>query len=1138
MSLQFIIGGSGAGKTRRLYENLIERAMAEPERRFFAIVPEQFSMQTQKEIVSLHPSHGVANIDILSFQRLAYRVFEELAVETRTVLDDMGKSLVIRRVVSERKNDLGLYQSHLDKPGFIEKLKSMISEFYQYGVDAETLKKMEEQAGTRILKEKLRDMQVVFLGFQEFIEKKYITAEEVLDVLSRMIPRSEILKDSVVTLDGFVDFTPVQYRVLEQLMLCSRQVVVTAIVDAGEKPYEAGKAQELFHMSRRTIRKLDSLAAACNVPRDKDILLNAVPGWRFRESPGLAYLEQHLFRSRPGNGYPGKPEDIFIRRAKNPQEEVEAVLQEICRCVREEGYRYREIAVVTGDLPGYQNELERQFESQQIPFFLDDKRQVMGDPLVEFIRAALQVVVKDFSYESVFRYIKTGLLPLNEQVWRLENYVRALGIRGFKRWSGPWEQVYAGAEHLNLETLNACREEIFAPLAAFREELRAERGSVRSMVLALVHFLQSVGAQEKMARFEAEIKAAGDPVQAMEYGQVYGLVMELLDRMEGLLGDENMPLKEFAKVLDAGFEEIRVGFIPATVDRVVIGDITRTRLDHVKVLFLVGANDGIIPQAKERNGILTDIERTFLKEQDVELAPTAREDGFMQRFYLYLMMTKPSDRLWISYADMSSAGKGIRPSSLIGRLQRMFPQLAVDAVDGGDLSFSTAKAGKKRLVEGLRAFAGLADEKEFLELYRWFFGSDEYREQVKELLEAAFYSYEERGIGRLAARELYGQILRGSVTRLERYAACAYAHFLGFGLELKERREYRLEAVDLGNLFHASLDRFFSVMREEKISWRGLEEETRKKLVARCVSEVTGQYGNTIMESSSRNAYLARRVERITDRTVWALAEQLKKGDFEPAGFEVEFSAADHLEAMKIPLGGGEALHLRGRIDRLDTLDDGGSIYVKIIDYKSGATKFDLTDLYYGLQLQLVVYMDAAMELEHRNQPGKKIVPAGLFYYNIKDPVVERDEEQDTDAQILKALRMNGLVNSRLEVIRHMDREIESESDVIPVAMKKGLIQEARSSVATEERFSSLRKFVRGRLKDFGREILSGETAVRPYKRGERTACDYCPYHSVCGFDLKTEGFGYKRLKALKSETIWEEIEGGKEEQDGDDMDR
>ena len=211
MSLQFIIGGSGAGKTRRLYENLIERAMAEPERRFFAIVPEQFSMQTQKEIVSLHPSHGVANIDILSFQRLAYRVFEELAVETRTVLDDMGKSLVIRRVVSERKNDLGLYQSHLDKPGFIEKLKSMISEFYQYGVDAETLKKMEEQAGTRILKEKLRDMQVVFAGFQEFIEKKYITAEEVLDVLSRMIPRSEILKDSVVTLDGFVDFTPVQY---------------------------------------------------------------------------------------------------------------------------------------------------------------------------------------------------------------------------------------------------------------------------------------------------------------------------------------------------------------------------------------------------------------------------------------------------------------------------------------------------------------------------------------------------------------------------------------------------------------------------------------------------------------------------------------------------------------------------------------------------------------------------------------------------------------------------------------------------------------------------------------------------------------------------------------------------------------
>ena len=1132
MSLQFIIGGSGSGKTRALYEDLIAASIREPDGRFFAVVPEQFTMQTQKEIVGLHPRHGVSGIDIVSFGRLAYRVFEELAVKRRTVLDDMGKSLVIRRVVSERRGQLGFYKSHLDKPGFIEKLKSMLSEFYQYGVSDSDLQRMEETAGNRILKEKLKDMRVVFRGFREFIEEKYITAEEVLDVFCQVIPQSEILKGSVVTLDGFTGFTPVQYRVLEQLLLRCRRVIVTVTADDAKRPWNAVGEQDLFHMSFHTVKKLDEMAAALGVAREKDVFLGENGCPRFEKSPGLAHLERRLFRSRGGPAFEGEPEDIRICRAPAPAREVEFVLQEIFKAVREKGCRYREIAVVTGDLAGYKKELERQLEGSGVPFFMDDKSSVMGNPLVEFIRAALDVIARDFSYESVFRYAKTGLIsPEREEFDRLENYVRALGIRGFKRWSQPWDRVYPGAERINLERLNACRQELLAPLSALREELRGENPSVRSMIISLVRFLQAVGAQETMERFKERLKAGGDSVKAMEYGQVYGLVMELLDRMEALLGGEILTLKEFAAVLDAGFEEIRVGSIPATADRVVVGDITRTRLDHIKLLFLVGANDGVIPPALSGGGILTDMERAFLKEQDLELAPTAAEDGLMQRFYLYLMMTKPSDMLWISYSDMSAAGRGLRPSSLISQMKKMFPRIVTENAADGAWEISTEAEGKRRLIEGLRSYDQLEDEERFLELYRWFFLSDAYRDQVKELVEAAFYAYEERGIGRLAAKELYGSILRGSVTRLERYAACAYAHFLGFGLRLRERREYRLEAADLGNLFHASIDRFFRKMREENISWRSLGEEKRRQLVAECVRQVTDEYGNTIMKSSSRNAFLARRVERITDRTVWALAEQLKKGDFEPAGFELEFSAADHLEAMKLSLGDGEALHLRGRIDRLDLAEDGDRIYVKIIDYKSGSTKFDLVDLYYGLQLQLVVYMDAAVELEKRSHPEKTVVPAGMFYYNIKDPVVDRtpgeEENEDPEQQILKALRMNGLVNSRLEVIRHMDRDIETESDVIPVAIKKGLIQETRSSVAAEERFGALRTFVKRRLKDFGREILDGETGVKPYKRGERTACDYCPYHSVCGFDLKTRGFGYKRLKAMKPDAVWEQIEGG-----------
>ena len=332
----------------------------------------------------------------------------------------------------------------------------------------------------------------------------------------------------------------------------------------------------------------------------------------------------------------------------------------------------------------------------------------------------------------------------------------------------------------------------------------------------------------------------------------------------------------------------------------------------------------------------------------------------------------------------------------------------------------------------------------------------------------------------------------------------------------------------MGNLFHQSLDQCFEVIHENGMDWSNITEEERKKLVKKCVDQVTAQYGNTIMSSSARNTYLAKRVERITDRTIWALAEQVKKGDFVPSGFEVSFSAVDNLKAMKIRLSEDEELLLKGRIDRLDLCEDEKHVYVKIIDYKSGNTSFDLAALYYGLQLQLVVYMDAALEMEERKHPGKTAVPAGIFYYNIKDPMVKKEGEMTTEEiekQILKQLRMNGLVNSDLEVIHHLDRDIQKESDVIPVAMKDGYVQEAKSSVAGQKRFDVLRHYVGGRLKRSGQSILNGENGLLPYKDGDRTACDYCPYHAVCGFDTKTAGYGFKRLRSMKPEEVWQEIE-------------
>lgn len=1223
MSLRFILGPSGSGKTRYLYEEIIRESMADPKGMFLLLVPEQYTMQAQKELIQIHPRHGLTNVDVLSFNRLAYRVFEDLAVETLTVLDDMGKSMILRKVLSEKKKELHFYRRHLGQIGFVDQVKSLLSELYQYGVTPALLNELGEKADQPILKEKLKDLSLLFSAFQAYIQDKFTTAEEVLDLCCRELPRWEKLTKSRIYLDGFTGFTPVQYRILQICLEDCRQVQAAVTVDPREPVYGEAEKMELFYMSRHMICRLIDGASAAGTVHEQDVVLDGRPPVRFRESPRLAYLESRFDRYLGKGAGEQKPpadredgeEEILLIRAKDPVREVRFVCGQIGQGLRR-GLRFRDMAVITGDLSAYGREIRRQFEERQIPYFLDDKKSILSDPLVEMIRSALETVRTDLPYESLFRCLKTGLVlgggmetaseesggerqgmspegleevsageglreastwesgeGLQEGLDRLENYVKALGIRGYKRWSSVWERQYKGAEALDMGALNRLRQAVCDAFTPLREGMKEKDGTGASRTAVLRAFLESLSLEEKLRVKADRLMEEGLSTLSKEYSQVYGLTMELLDRLEALLGDEPMSLKEYAQVLDAGFAQIKVGAIPATVDRVVVGDITRTRLDAVKVLYFVGVNEGVVPQRKETKGLLTDEERGFFASQQVELAPTARESGLMQHFYLYRMLTKPSRQLVVTYAAVSGSGKELEPSPLIRELLELFPGgLKVrDAgeVQGPLLPYSEEEA-LRLLAEGLREYRDSRDgqriqdgrdeqqirdeqqvrdeqggakgpgcaaaelraretdrEAALLELFAYLRRLPRRRRQAEQLVEAYGYAYQEQGIGRAAARALYGNILQGSVTRLELYAACAYSHFLRYGLELLERQEYELGAVDMGNLFHQSLDLCFQSLGEQGLDLAHLSAEQRKELVTMSVARAAEDYGNTILHSSFRNAYLVRKLSRITERTMWALGEQLKKGDFKPAGFEVSFSAADNLDSMKIALSEDEALHLRGRIDRMDLSEDETHVYVKIIDYKSGSASFDLAALYYGLQLQLVIYMGAAVEMEQRRHPDKEVVPAGLFYYHIQDPMVEKKEAmtpEEIEAQIKAQLKMDGLVNSDLEVIGRLDREIEGASDVIPVVLKSGMILEARSSVASGKRFGYLKDYVRSRCRKTGQEILNGDIGMRPMKRGQKTGCDYCPYHAVCGFDRKTAGHVYRRLRNMKPEEIWEEI--------------
>ena len=1135
MALQLILGGSGSGKTTYLYDEVIRLSMEHPQEQYFLIVPEQFTMQTQKDIVTRHPNHGTMNIDIVSFARLAYRIFEELAVEQLSVLDDMGKSMVLRKVAAAQKRQLVLFGGQLSKPGFVGQLKSMLSEFYQYGITPEALREMAPSARSPLLRQKLEDLALVEQSFQEYIEGHYITTEQVLDVLCRLIPESGLIRNSVIALDGYTGFTPVQYRLTELFLVYAKQVYITVTADEAAGIYGKMGIQNLFYMSRQMAVRLSEIAEKNQVKKLPDIILGEQKNRRFARRPELAWLEQNLFRYGTETAYTGEATDsIVFFQASNPSGEVSHIVHEIQRLVQEGKARYREIAVITGDLPGYGKEITHQFTQNQIPHFMDDKKNVLDNCLVELIRASLEAVRQDFSYESVMRYLRTGLVSQERtMVDRLENYILAMGIRGGKRFRETWERTYRGAGDLNVTEVNAFKDRVLAPLFTMQERFRQADLTIAGMTEAVLTLLADCRAEEQLESYQEYFTKIGEHRLAKEYGQVYGLVTELLKRLSDLLGEERVSRKEYLEILDAGFAELKVGVIPAVADRVVVGDITRTRLAHIRVLFFAGVNDGIVPARKERGSLLSDRDRDFLGEHHLELAPTAREESFQQRFYLYLMMTKPSKQLILSWCRTGADGKSRRPSFLIGELRAMFPDAVLtDQETQMDSEIYSVAEAKQRLSTKLGQYRdGQLEQDEekaqFLELYRWFASSKDNQKTLRRFMDAAFFVYEQQGISHAVAKALYGEILSGSVTRLEQYAACAYSHFLRYGLELLERKRFELASSDIGTLFHESIDLCFRRVKEKQYDWHTMTNETRDMLVEECVAAVTENYGNTILGSSARNRYLAQRVGQITKRTVWALQQQIKKGDFIPTGFEVSFSAADNLSAMKIALSESEALHLRGRIDRMDVCEDGGKVYVKIIDYKSGSTSFDLLALYYGLQLQLVVYMDAVTEMAQHHYPDKEIVPAGILYYNIADPLAEKKGQPDPekiDAEILKKLRMNGLVNSELEVVRHLDRTIEKESDVIPVVLKDGEVQAGRSSVANRERFARLSQFVHRKLKEAGQEILDGEIGVAPYKNGQRTACDYCPYHAVCGFDRKTSGYEFNRWKNRKTEEIWEEI--------------
>ncbi len=1176
MSLQFIFGNSGSGKSDFLYDSVLKQAKENKEQQFLIIVPEQFTMQTQRELVERQKQHAIMNVDVLSFARLAYRVFDDLGKQNVVVLEETGKNLVLRKVAEQKKAELKVLGANMNKMGYVGEVKSLISELMQYNVRPDALAEfLEKEPLGEGLRLKMQDVLTMYQGFTEYLKGRYITAEEVLELLYDVAEESKLLCGSVIVLDEFTGFTPIQNRLMEKLLVLAKKVSVSVTMDVREDFYQCRGVHELFAMSKKTVASLLKVAELCKVPVEEPIVLPTGEKRRYAGAPDLYFMEQNLFR--PGAGsYRYKVSekamksnenhekltdsqleetpDIRITSLKNPREELKFAAREIVRLTREQGYRYRDIAVVTGDVQQYGNYVPEIFEQYHIPYFIDQTKNILFHPFIECIRAILEMIEYDFSYESVFRFLRCGLaekiIPqgklssmeleldgetseksaqckeqtihrLTEQeIDRLENYVLARGIRGASRWSKPWTFVMPDGTLEDMERLNEIREAVYENFKPLLMAFRGKKNTVSTQTFELYSLIRRLDMEQLLKERGEFFEKNGNQARAKEYDQIYKIVMDLLDKVTSLLGDETMTIREYSDILDAGFEAAKVGIIPPGNDTVTVGDIERTRLNHIKILFFVGVNDGVVPKAGNQGGIISQFEREKMAEYHLELAPGAREKVFIQKFYLYLNMTKPSERLYVTFCRVNSDGKALRRSYLIGTLLKLFPQLVVEEPSEEETleGALTAESALPFLMEGLNKT--VEDDEAWTALLAWYLSDEGDREKALQLFDAAFGVHQDDAISKAVTKALYGNTLDNSVTRLEQFAACAFAHYLSYGLRLRERELQQFASVDMGNIYHDVLERFAKGIEMSEYTWFDIPQEAQDALLSQSMEDAIAGSGIGDVFEDARNSYLLKRMETTAKRTIWALMLQVRKGKFVPSGFEVSFSRAERLDAVQFQLGEDEKMRLRGRIDRIDTYETDDKVYVKIIDYKSGNTSFSLLNFYYGLQLQLVVYMNVALELTKKIYKGKDTEPAGIFYYHITDPMVDSDggeSEEEIRRSILEQLKVGGLVNEDPEIYGAMDTDFTGTSSVIPVALKADGSLKAASKTASAYEFGLMSDYVRKKIEHVGKEIFAGNVSVKPYLLGDRSGCDYCPYHTICGFDVRMPGFSYQQFEKFDS---------------------
>ncbi|NRT90544.1 helicase-exonuclease AddAB subunit AddB [Clostridium beijerinckii] len=1141
MSIRFVYGRSGTGKSKFCIDEIKNNINKKLDiNKLILLVPEQYTFMTENKILHEIGEHAFLRTEVLSFKKMAHNTFEEYGGRVKEIIKESGRNMLIHRVINENIESLDYFNRMSREQGFNGIISEVISEFKKYNISIDSIRAIDEKINDNELYQKIKELMIIYEAFNLKMHENYIDGDDQLTLLNKKLLESSAYVDSEVWIDEFTSFTPQQLDIIKVLAKRCRRVNITFCIDNESLNNNSEDITDVFNIIKNTENKILKIMKEKNIAYDKPVNLNNAIPYRFKDNLELDHIEKYFF-SYPFNEYDKNPERITLYKASNIYDEIERVSKSITSLVRENGYRYRDISVVCRNIDDYEKIISVIFKDYNIPYFLDKKIQLLSNPLIVLISSAFEILLKNWSYESVFKYLKSGLTGIdNSYIDRLENFILEYGIKGYK-WTSREivnEKWFIGNSELTDDKVLIAEimGEIRYPLMTFHNKINGKH-KVKDICSAIYEFLVDVKVFDRINEWIKNFEELGLEDKVKEYSQVESIVIDILDQAVDVIGEERLEYSEFFRILSSGFANEEIGIIPVALDQVNIGDIARIKGRDVKVLYIVGINDGVIPASKKEEGLLSDRDRTTLGEVGINLSSTTRNKVFEEQYLLYIALTISSEYLMLSYPMADFEGKSLRPSIVISRMKKIFPNLIEESAiyDSKILENKLSKViapiptFNELIISMRKDFDKEHIEHYWPEVYEWFKNNGEFKDKVKNIFKGLSYSNIGDKVPRNKLRKLYQNDLEKlvfSVSKLEKYAECPFSYFVQYGLKAKNRKVYEFTPPDLGSFVHEMLDSFTNKVREDGILWSDLSNEKCKEIISNLIDKKLMDESNSILNSTKKFKYLAQRFKRVISKSVSVIASQIGKGEFEVFKTEFDFGSYSSGEAITLDLNDNEKVYLQGRIDRIDKLDLDGETYIRVIDYKTGAKKFDLNEIYYGLQMQLLVYLDALI----RNSKyilDKQVKPGAILYFKIDDPIIKSKKEmtdEEVEKEVLSALKMKGLVLKDARVVKAMDKDIEGYSLVIPASFKTDGSFKATSDVVTEEEFRILREYVNNKMIEICEEMLSGDIKIQPTKNSNIAHCEYCDFSSICQFDTEIKDNKYKIIINKSANDIWNNI--------------